>query len=298
MLGGIWGTSFLFIKVALEGLPPLYVSLARCAAGAAVMLAAVAVGRLRLPRQLLLWRQLLVLALLTNVIPFTLFAWGQERVSSSVAGIYNGTTPLMTLLVALALVSDERPTAERIAGLLLGFLGVVVVLGPWHGVGSNTVAGQLACLAASGCYGLGFHYTRRVFQGRGLSPVELTAGQMLLSTALLAVAAPIGGGEVTVTWRVAAAVGALGAFGTGIAYVIYHGLVRDVGAMTTSLVTFIVPVVAVFLGVVVLDEPLTWNLFAGGVVVFAGVAVAEGRLRRSRRRGDLPALEAPPPSAA
>lgn len=278
VLGAIWGTSFLFIKVALEGLPPLGVALGRSLAGVATMWLLVAVRGHRLPPRRAL-PHIAVVAVAANVLPFALFSWGELHVSSSVAGVYNATTPLATLLVAIAALPDERPTRERVAGLLLGVAGVVTVLGPWRGIGQNTVLGQLACLVAAASYGVAFNYVRRYVTPLRLDPVALTAVQLTVSSVLLSVVAPFGGGAVHPTTRVVLSVLALGALGTGIAFVLYHGLIRDIGATSASLVTFVVPVVAVALGVGVLGEPITWNLFAGAVVVVLGVALAEGRLR-------------------
>jgi drug/metabolite transporter (DMT)-like permease len=280
LLGLIWGTSFLFIKVALEGLPPLGVALGRTVAGAATMWAVVAARRLPVPRTWAVWRHVVVLSVLANVVPFALFSWGELHVSSGVAGVYNATTPLFTLLVAMAALPDERPTRERVAGVALGLLGVVVVLGPWRGVGQNTLLGQAACLVASASYGVGFNYVRRFVTPHRLHPATLTACQLAVATVLLGAVTPLAGGGVHLTARVVASVLALGALGTGIAFVLYHGLIRDLGATTASLVTFVVPVVAVALGVVALGEDLAWNLFAGAAVVVLGVALAEGRLRR------------------
>ena len=285
VLGAVWGTSFLFIKVALEGLPPLGIALGRSVFGALTMWALVAYGRLPIPRSRVVWGHVAVVAVVSNVVPFVLFSWGELHVSSGVAGVYNATTPLATLLVAMAALPDERPTFERVAGVLLGIAGIVTVLGPWRGVGENTVLGQLACLVASASYGVAFNYVRRYVTPYRLNPVSLTACQLLVATAMLTVLAPFGGGRVRVTWPVFGSVLALGALGTGIAFVIYHGLIRDIGATSASLVTFVVPVVAVALGVVALGEDVTWNLFAGAVVVVFGVALAEGRLRRRGAAG-------------
>ncbi len=285
ILGGIWGCSFLFIKVALDGLPPLGVALSRTVAGAAVLWVLVGVRRLAVPRQRATWRHLTVLSVFANVLPFVLFAWAEEHVSSGVAGIYNATTPLMTLVIAMAVLPGERPTRERTSGVLLGLAGTVLVLGPWRGVGSNSVLGQLACLAAAASYGVAFVYTRRHVSRLGLSPVVTSACQLTAGVVLLGVAAPAANWEgAYLDGPVLGSVLALGALGTGIAFVINHGLIRDVGPTTASMVTFLIPIVAVALGAVVLDEPVTWNLFAGGVVVILGVALAEGRLRRLRRQ--------------
>lgn len=233
------------------------------------------------PRDARTWWKLAFVGLVANAIPFALFSWGELHVTSGIAGIYNATTPLFTVAFAIAFLPVERATAERVVGLLLGFAGIVVVLGPWRGVGENTVLGQLACLGAGASYGVGLVYVRRHVAPLHLDVVSQTACQLTAATVMLAVATPLAGGEVDLTLKVVGAVLALGAVGTGLALIVYNSLIRDVGATSTSLVTFVIPVVAVALGVVALGEPVTWNLFVGAVVVVLGVAVAEGRLRRA-----------------
>lgn len=283
ILGSIWGSSFLWIKIGLEGLPPLGVSLGRCLVGAVTMYAIVAIRRLRLPRDPRVYAHLAFVGFASCALPFTLFAWAEQHVDSGVAGVYNATTPLFTLLVALAVLRSERATAERVGGLLLGMAGVVVVLGPWRGTGTNSLLGQAACLAAAALYGVAINYTRRNVSPLGLDTAVQTGLQLTFATVLLLVAAPFGGGHVHATAAVSGAILVLGAFGTGIAYVLMNSLIRDVGATSASLVTFVVPVIAVALGAVARGEPVTWNLFVGAAVVIAGVALAEGRLSRARQ---------------
>lgn len=273
-LGSFWGTSFLLIKVALDGLPPLGIALARCIAGALVLWAYVLLTRRRVPRDLRTWRILTVAALFAAAVPFSLFSWGELHVTSALAGVYNATTPLFTVLVAIAVLPAERATRTRVLGLVLGTIGVVVVLGPWRGAGTNTVLGQLACLGAGASYGVGLVWVRRWVSPLGLDVVVQTACQLTAATVMLAAVTPFGGGDVSLTPRVLGAVLALGALGTGVALIVYNSLIRDIGATGTSLVTFIVPVVAVALGAVALAEPVTWNLFAGAAVVIAGVRLA------------------------
>jgi drug/metabolite transporter (DMT)-like permease len=259
-------------------------------AGAAVLAAAMLARRERPPRRLALWGHLAVMAFVANIVPFFLFAWGEQRISSGRAGVLNATTPLATLLLALVALPQERPTPAKLGGLGLGFAGVVVLVAPWaSGHGAEPLTGQLACLTAASCYGVAFIYTRRFLGGTGLSPLVLAACQLAVGTALLGAAAPLlARHPVTLAPRVAAAVLLLGAFGTGVAYILYYGLVRDAGATSASMVTYLVPVAAVLLGVVALHEHVTWNLLAGAAVVIAGVALAEGRLRLRRRRAAAP----------
>jgi drug/metabolite transporter (DMT)-like permease len=273
-LGAFWGTSFLLIKIALDGLPPLGIALARCIAGALTLWAYVVITRRAVPRSPRVWARLTVNGVFANALPFALFSWGELHVTSGIAGIYNATTPLFTVLIAIVVLPAERATRARVTGLLVGMAGVVIVLGPWRDAGTNTLLGQLACLAAGASYGIGLVYVRRVVSPLKLDVAVQTACQLTAAAVLLAVAVPFFGGDVDVTWPVTGAVVVLGVFGTGIALLVYNSLIRDVGATSTSLVTFIVPVVAVALGAVALGEPVTWNLFAGAVVVIAGVRLA------------------------
>lgn len=296
----LWGSSFLFIKLALEGLSPPQVVLGRLSAGAAVLWTIVALRRQRLPRDLVVWGHLALMGVVANVVPFLLFAWAEVRITSGLAGLLNGTTPLFTLAVAVAALAEERLTAVRAAGFGLGFLGVALVIGPDSlGIGPSapgvtSVTGQLACLGAAASYGVGFVYTRRFLARRGLPALALAAGQLGCAALTLWLLAPLVATDpMDLTLSVVASVLALGGLGTGVAYIFYYGLLAEAGATTTSMVTYVVPVVAVALGALALGEPLTWNLFAGGAVVILGVAVAEGRLRRRPPTVDAPTV--PPP---
>jgi drug/metabolite transporter (DMT)-like permease len=282
LLSAIWGASFMFIKVGLRGLDPLEVAFARCAFGAIALVLLLAVTRDRLPRSRELWGKLFLLAIVFNSVPFSLFSFGEQHVSSVVAGIWNATAPLFTAMVAMARLPEERPTPERVAGLLVGFLGVLVVLGPWSGMGGSTLLGNLLCLGAPVCYGFGFVYTRKHMVGREESLVSLSSGQVLLATAQLAVITPFfSSAPSDLGFDVVASMVALGALGTGIAYILNYDVIVRAGATTASLVTYLVPIFSTFFGVVVLSEGLSWNEPVGALVIIAGVAISQGRLRRA-----------------
>lgn len=277
-LAAIWGASFLFIKVAVEALAPSQVAFARCAVGAVTLLVVLAAGRDRLPTDRRLWGHMAVAGLLFCSVPFSLFAWAETRVTSVVAGIWNATTPLLTLVALLALVPAERPTRARVAGLAVGFLGVLVVLGPWEGDAGGHALGQLACLGAAACYGLGFAYTRRFVTGRPESGVALASAQLVWATAQLAPLAALGGLPAAPAADVVGSVLALGALGSGIAYVLNYRLLREVGPTTASSVTYLVPLFSTAFGIGLLGEGLTWHQPVGAAVVLCGVAVSQGRL--------------------
>ncbi len=232
-LAVIWGCSFLFIGVGVTQLHPVWLTLARVAIGALTLLLFCAVTRTGLPRDPRLWGHLFVIAAVMNALPFTLFGFGEQRVSSVLAGIWNATTPLVTLLVLLVVFPQERPTRRRIAGLALGFLGVLVVLGVWQGIGGAALTGQLMCFAAAACYGVGLPYIRRFIAGRPESGVSIATAQLILATAQLAVIAPLLAGAPTdprtLHLRVILAVTALGALGSGIAFVLNYRVIRLAG---------------------------------------------------------------------
>jgi drug/metabolite transporter (DMT)-like permease len=282
MLALLWGSSFLFIKVAVEGVSPAQLVLARLALGALVLLAFMVARRERLPRDGRLWGHLVIAALVANILPYFLFGWAEQRgVASAVAGSLNATTPLFTLAVAWASGTERRMGPARAVGLLIGFLGAVVALAPWR-TGAFTLAGigQLACLLAAASYGVGYVYQRRFIAGRGFSPLALAASQLTMATLLLALTAPVTAREpITVTAGVLASILALGVLGTGIAYILNYRLIVDEGATSASTVTYLLPIVALALGIIVLDEPVAWTLFAGTVLILLGIAVSEGRAR-------------------
>ena len=287
-LAVIWGSSFLFIKVGVAELHPLYVTLGRVAIGALTLLSALAVTRTPLPRDLRLWAHLTVVGTFGVALPFTLFAYGEERISSTLAGIWNATTPLVVLPLAVLVFRTEPMTRRRVVGLVLGFLGVLVILGVWQGVGGGALTGQLMCLGAAACYGVAIPYFKRFVAGGAESGVAISAAQVLTATAVLAVVAPIVAGRPPapneLSLDVIGAVLALGALGTGIAFVIHTRNIRLAGASTASMVSYLIPVVATLAGVLVLGERLAWYQPTGAAIVLVGVAVSQGMLRWPARR--------------
>lgn len=285
LLALIWGSSFLFIKVAVDWLAPVDVAFARVALGALVLLVVLAVTRRRLPAGRAVWGHLFVIGLFGNSIPFALLAEGETRISSVLAGIWNASTPLLTLVVATFMLPEERPTPTRVAGLLGGFAGVLVVLGPWRSTGGAELAGQLMCLGAAACYGIAFPYTRRFVAGRPDSGVALSAGQLIWSSAQLGlVTIFVGGAPGHIPLKAVGAMLGLGVLGTGAAYILNYAVVRLAGATTASTVTYLVPVVSTALGIAVLGEALRWNEPVGAALVLASVAFSEGLLGRLRSR--------------
>ena len=205
LLGAIWGMSFVLIKIGNRGFTPVQVSFGRMLFGLLALAPVLLAQRGRLPRDARTWLHLAVAAVLVNSAPFTLFAFGEQHVSSLLAGIWNGTTPLFVLVVVLLTLPEERPTRERALGLALGFAGVLVVLGAWRGIGRGELVGSAACLSAAILYGIGFPYLRRYLATGGLTVPVLAFGQLAMGTLQLALVLPFAGGlpagSRPVRWR-------------------------------------------------------------------------------------------------
>ncbi|OPG02989.1 DMT family transporter [Microbispora sp. GKU 823] len=296
LLALVWGNSFFFIKVALGSLHPLQISFGRMAVGALTLLVAVLATGRRLPRDPRLWGHFAVASIVLTTVPFTLFGYGEQHVSSVLAAIWNATTPLCTLLFAL-LLRSEKATAARVTGLGLGFAGVMVVLGVWQPISGGEAVGSLACFGAAACYGVGGAYMGRFITPRGEEPIVLAAAQLVAGTAELAVITPLAGVslvEFDVPLTVWGSIVALGAFGTGIAYLLLYGIQRQVGVTAGSAVTYLIPVFAAASGVVFLGEHLTWNQPAGALVVLLGIAVIQGMVPRRRAGRTAPPEPAVP----
>jgi drug/metabolite transporter (DMT)-like permease len=285
-LAAIWGSSFLFIKVGVSELHPLFVAFGRVLGGAVALMLVLLLSRDRLPKDLRFWGHNAVVAVLSVTLPFSLFSFGEQRISSVLAGIWNSATPLIALPMAVLVFRTEKMTRRRVLGLVLGFVGAAIILGVWQGVGGSSLAGQLMCLAAAACYGVAIPYVRRFITPRPESGLAAAAGQLLIAAVLLGVAAPlVAGGYPRVaelSAPVLASISALGVLGTGLAFVLHMRNIRLLGAGTASMVTYLIPVFATAIGVLVLGESLTWFEPVGAAIVLLGVAIAQGIGRRGR----------------
>jgi drug/metabolite transporter (DMT)-like permease len=280
----VWGFSFLFIKVGTETYAPFQVTLGRLVFGTAVLAVAMAVKRERLPRGARTWAHLAVAAFFLNALPFSLFAYSERTIPSTLAGICNATSPLWGMALSLVALSEDRPTRNRVAGLGIGFLGVLTVLGAWQGFHGLDVTGTALALLASLSYPIGWIHVRRTLAGSGHSHVSLTGAQLLLATLQLAVVTPL---FTTLPTHLAIlpllAIAALGALGTGVAFIVQYGLVAEVGPTTAQMVTYFTPVIATAAGVAILGESLTWSTPVGAAIVLAGAALTQARPKAGRR---------------
>jgi len=286
ILALIWGSSYLFIRIGVEQLPPFQLVFIRTAI-AAVGLNLVVYGRgKRLPTDRRGWGDLLFLGIVNTVFPFALITWGETRIESGLASVLQGTAALFSLVIAHFLFADERITWRKVIGLLIGFLGVVVLASRSSGQ-TNTethatlhLFGQLAIVASSLCYAIGGAYSRKAMQNR-LEPIVVAAGSMTvaaLTTGLIAYGAPSFGGAAPVslsqlTPNVLGAILALGLVNTFGAYLIFYSLVAALGAARTSMVTYIIPVVGLVLGALFLGERVDFRLGIGALLIVGGIAI-------------------------
>ena len=285
LLALIWGSSFLWIKVADRGFAPVEVTFARLALGAAALFPVVAARREALPRSAAVWARIGLAALFANAIPYLLFAVAERSVDSSTAGIINATTPLWTVTLALAVRHQKSVTARQCAGLIVGFGGTLLIFSPWHSASSVASAGGLECLAASISYAISYVYMDRFLARRGMSPITLSACQLLVAAALLAIVLGVSGaGGPQSSAASLASLVVLGVLGTGVAYVLNYQLITSEGATVAATVTYLLPVVAIILGVLVLGETVTIPVLAGIVLVLAGVALTRRPEREAAER--------------
>lgn len=278
-LGIVWGCSFIFIKLGLEFLTPIGVAFGRCALGALALLIYLRFKGMTLIRDRKMVVHLWVVSLLLNVIPGIFFAWAETEVTSILAGIINAVTPLMTLIAIIMVSRNEKPTKPQVIGLLIGFLGVLTVLGAWNGLGANPLWAILVLLAAVTCYGFSFPYSRRFILPAELAPEVMAATQVSLAAITLLPLFLIDGiaKDEFLIGPVLAMI-ALGVFGSGFAYIWNFTIMRAAGSAIASSVTYVTPVVAVVVGLIFLQEKLHWYEPVGALVVLLGAAIAQGRI--------------------
>jgi len=275
----LWGSTYLWIDLALDALTPVQVTFSRCLLGAAALLIACRASGRQLPRDRASWGHLLVAAFFCNALPFAMFSVGQQTIDSGVAGVLNATTPLWSLLIGVAVGSERGLRPVRLVGLLLGFTGVVLIFAPWRTSGP-VGWGALAIVAAAASYAVGFAYMGRNLVGKGIPTISLSAAQLLAASGLTALTLPVGGlTPIDIGPTTLAVVAILGVVTTGATFHLTYRIIAAEGATNAATVGYLLPVVSVALGAIVLDEKLSLRIVAGMVVVLVGV----GLTRRHKR---------------
>lgn len=284
LLGLVWGSSFLWIKIAVGEVGPFAVSAIRQLIGLAGLLVVVAVQKQPFPRDYRTLRAYVVLGTLQCAIPFALIPWGETRIDSGLAAILNGTMPLFTILIAHVWLQDEKITPARLVGLVVGFGGVVILgsrdLSP-GGLG-GTAWGQAALLAATLSYAVAGTFSRRHLRGQPplvQATMVVLIGDALLWSAVAAAERPVHLPSSPIVWT---ALVWLGLLGSCLAYLLYFYLISAWGATRASLVTYVFPVIGLLLGIIFLGERVDWPLALGSFLVVAGILVV-GRPPRPER---------------
>lgn len=296
------------MKVALDGLSFGQVAWTRLVLGTLTLAVLLLVTRTRLPRTPVVYLHFVVIGAFGCAVPFLLFAWAEQYVTSGLASIYNAVTPIATALMVTLVFRVEKLGRSRVLGVVAGIVGVVVIIGPWsfavnqaaHGDLALELAGQLACLGSAVCYGFTFGYIRRFITARhpvsGLTAAFLQVG---MGAVILLVLTPfVALGPIALDLPIVLSLLLLGVLGTGVAYYWYMNVLGAWGPTATSTVTYLTPVVGVFLGIVLLGETLSWNAPLGALLVFLGIMLAQGRLRLPGRRSVRAAAAQEPPREA
>jgi drug/metabolite transporter (DMT)-like permease len=290
-MGLVWGASFLFMKVALDGVSFYQVAWSRLVLGGLSLGIIVLFMRQRLPRDRVIYLHFLVIAVTNCVVPHIAFAWAEQYVSSGLASIYNAVTPITTALMVTLAFHVEKLNRGQVLGIGIGIAGVVVIIAPWQHSGlSGDLAGQLACLLAAVCYGFSFGYVRRFLSHRPIPGATFAFLNIGIAGAIMLVLTPVIAWQpVQLTPEIVASLLTLGVLGTGLAYIWNINVLRAWGPTNTSTVTYITPVVGVLLGVLVLRETFSANQPVGAALVLLGILFTQQRIRLARRR---PVVEA------
>jgi drug/metabolite transporter (DMT)-like permease len=282
VLSMLWGGSFFFVGVVVTDLPPLTIVALRVGIAAITLwIIALMIG-LRPPKELRVWGAFLGMGLLNNVVPFALIVWGQTQIASGLASIFNAATPIFAVVVAGILLPDERVTPLKLVGVGIGFVGVVVMIGLPALSGGGSFIAQLAIIAAALSYAFAGVYGRR-FKAMKINPIITAAGQVTASTIVLTPVALMVDGPLDVvamsgdTW---AAIAGLAVLSTAVAYVLYFKILELAGATNVLLVTLLVPVSAILLGSLFLNESLEVIHFVGMLLIAIGLSAIDGRLWR------------------
>jgi drug/metabolite transporter (DMT)-like permease len=278
LLGVIWGSSFLWIKIAVQEISPILLVSFRLLFGAVGLAVAALFLQPKWPRQRRIWLFLILFGFTNNAIPYVLISWGEQFIDSGVAAVLNSTTPLFTMILAHFYLHDDRITPARLSGLLIGFVGIIILVSRDIQPGMHfNVLGQVAVLIASALYAGSSVLARRTTRGiqpivQGLIPLPGAGAAMWLTT--LALYRPITPPQLPITW---AAILWLGLLGTALAFLLYFYLLNSVGPTRTALVTYVFPLVGVILGVVLLQEALNWQLILGGALVVSSIVLVNRR---------------------
>jgi drug/metabolite transporter (DMT)-like permease len=274
LLGAIWSSSFMWIKIAVQEISPLTLVAFRVLFGLLFGIVVIFIKRVQLPRTFKAWFPLLLVGLTNVAIPFFLISWGELSIDSAVASILDATVPLFTIVLAHYLLSDDKMTLPKVVGLLIGFAGIVVLMSKDIGASPSSLLGQAAVIIASVFYAFSAIYVRKTTEdtpGILRSAIPLMSASVTMWLGAFLFESPVHVPQLGITW---VALLFLGVIGSGLAFVLLYYLIHEIGPTRTTMVTYLFPLGGVILGVTFLHEQLTWQLVMGAGLIIASLAVA------------------------
>jgi drug/metabolite transporter (DMT)-like permease len=291
-LGLMWGSSYLFIKLAVDDFGTFTLVSLRLLVGAALLWVVIRLAHQPLPRERRMYGHLVVMAIVNITIPFLLITWAEQSVDSSLAAILTSPVPLFAIILSALFLADEPIRVNGVAGLIVGFVGVIIITSPGLTSGNSSITGELALLGAAFSYAVGAVYSRR--NVRGLPPMIPAVFQVSFAAIIVSVFALLFEHPWTATPNAEAVFSILwlGIFGSGFAYLLVFRLFQHWGATRTTLIAYVIPPVGIVLGVLVLNEPIDARIIIGTALVVAGVGLVNSRFGRRRLFGRVPPIEA------
>ena len=278
-LGIMWGTSYAFIKLGVETLPTFTLIATRLLIGCGLLATVVFLAREPLPRSPRIYGHLLVMAAINIVIPFTLITWAERSVDSAIAAILNGAVPLIVIVLAALTFHDEPITLNRLVGVVVGYVGVIVLVFPGlvAAAGGSEFTGEIALLGSTLAYAVGAVYSRRNI--KGLRPMIPSVFQVGFAFVIVAALAFVFENPLAVTWNVDAIVAVvwLGLLGSGVAYLINFRLLSRIGATATSQLAYLLPVVGIVTGAVMFGEAVDGRVLGGTALILGGVTLVNSK---------------------
>lgn len=274
LLGAIWSSSFMWIKIAVQEVGPITLVAYRALFGLSFGIVVILIQRVKLPRTFRDWLPLFVVGITNIAIPFFLISWGELHIDSAVASILDATVPLFTILIAHFMLQDDKITLPKVLGLVVGFTGIIILMSKDIGASASSLLGQVAVIVASIFYAISAIYIRKTTVD---TPAILrSAGPLVSASAVMWLGAfvfesPVQVPQLGITW---VALLFLGMLGSGLAFLMSFYLVHEIGPTRTTMVTYLFPLGGVLLGVTFLHEQITWQVLAGAVVIISSLAIA------------------------
>jgi drug/metabolite transporter (DMT)-like permease len=302
LLGIMWGSSYAFIKLGVQTLPTFTLIAARLAIGLTLLVTVVVVSKAQLPKNPKTYLHLFVMAAINIVIPFTLITTAERSVDSNIAAILNGSVPLIVIVLAALVFHDEPITVNRLVGIVIGYVGVIVLVAPGllSGTANSAISGEIALVGSTIAYAVGAVYSRLKLRGLGLAPVIPAVFQVGFALLMIGALSLVLEKPFAVAWNTDALIAVvwLGLLGSGLAYLVQFRLLTRIGATGTSQVAYLLPVVGLISGAIMFGEVVTVQVLIGTALILGGVALVNARFGERRVFGRAAPTSVPAPTSA